>query len=143
MLRNVLIVKLAKLYTVNLYVFLSALYMLQYVPIVIILVIVYFSKKKKKKKKKKNNPYFGMGKNTKVMPQYLAIYLFLLGKGGNPYVSKPYIKTKVQVHFLLCPQHEKIQIQTKHGQRTSKLPKNKYIFLHKFCTFPVTEGNEI
>ena len=74
MLRNVLIVKLAKLYTVNLYVFLSALYTLQYVPIVIILVIVYFSKKKKKKKK--NNSYFGMGKNTKVMPQYPAIYLF-------------------------------------------------------------------
>ena len=77
MLQNVLIVKLAKLYTVNLYVFLSALYMLQYVPIVIILVIVYFSKKKKKKKK--NNPYFGMGKNTKVMLQYPAIYLFFLG----------------------------------------------------------------
>ena len=76
MLQNVLIVKLEKLYTVNLYVFLSALYTLQYVPIVIILVIVYFSKKKKKKKKKKNDPYFGMGKNTKVMPQYPAIYLF-------------------------------------------------------------------
>ena len=40
MLQNVLIVKLRKLYTVNLYVFLSALYMLQYVPIVTILVIV-------------------------------------------------------------------------------------------------------
>ena len=49
MLQNVLIVKLGKLYTVNLYVFLSALYMLQYVPIVIILVIVYLFKKKKKK----------------------------------------------------------------------------------------------
>ena len=69
-----LIVKLAKLYTVNLYVFLSALYMLQYVPIVIILVIVYLFKKKIKKKK--NDPYFGMGKNTKVMPQYPTIYLF-------------------------------------------------------------------
>ena len=33
-------------------------------------------KKKKKKKKKKNDLYFGMGKNTKVMPQYPAIYLF-------------------------------------------------------------------
>ena len=52
MLRNVLIVKLAKLYTMNLYVSLSALYMLQYVSIVIILVIVYLFKKKKKKKKK-------------------------------------------------------------------------------------------
>ena len=76
MLQNVLIVKLAKLYTVNLYVFLSALYMLQYVPIVIILVIVYLFKKKKKKKKKENDPYFDMGKNAKVMPQYPTIYLF-------------------------------------------------------------------
>ena len=84
MLWNVLIVKLAKLYTVNLYVFLSALYMLQYVPIVIILVIVYLFKKKKKQKKnkKKNDPYFGMGKNTKVMPQYPAIYLFSWEREG-------------------------------------------------------------
>ena len=80
MLRNVLIVKLAKLYTVNLYVFLSALYTLQYVPIVIILVIAYFSTKKKTKKK--NDPYFGMGKNTKVMPQYPTIYLFSWEREG-------------------------------------------------------------
>ena len=80
MLWNVLIVKLAKLYTVNLYVSLSALYTLQYVPIVIILVIVYLFKKKKKKKKK--DPYFGMGKNTKVMPQYPAIYLFSWEREG-------------------------------------------------------------
>ena len=71
MLRNVLIVKLPKLYTVNLYVFLSALYMLQYVPIVTILVIIYFSKKKKKKQ-----PVLGMGKIAKVMSQYPTIYLF-------------------------------------------------------------------
>ena len=38
------------------------------------------------------------------IPRYLS---FLLGKGGNPYVSKPYIKTEVQVCFLPCPQHEK------------------------------------
>ena len=133
MLWNVLIVKLAKLYTVNLYVFLSALYTLQYVPIVTILVNCIFLKKKKKKKK--NTPYFGMGKNTKVMPQYPAIYLFLLGKGGNPYVSKTYIKTKVQVRFLPCPQHKKIQIQTKRGRRMSKLPKNKYIFPTNFAPF--------
>ena len=47
MLRNVLIVKLEKLYTVNLYIFLSALYTLQYVPIVTILVIAHLFKKKK------------------------------------------------------------------------------------------------
>ena len=62
----------------NLYVFLSAFYMLQYVSIVIILVIVYLFKKKKKK----NDPYFGMGKNTKVMPQYPAIYLFSWEREG-------------------------------------------------------------
>ena len=73
MLRNVLIVKLEKLYTVNLYVSLSALYMLQYVPIV-----TYSCKKKKKKK----DPYFSMGKNTKVMPQYPAIYLFSWEREG-------------------------------------------------------------
>ena len=33
-----------------------------------------------------------MGKNTKVMPQKPCHLSFLLGKGGNPYVSKPYIK---------------------------------------------------
>ena len=84
MLRNVLIVKLEKLYTVNLYVFLSALYMLQYVPIVIIFVIVYLFKKKEKekKKKKKNDPYFGLDKNTKVMSQYPAIYLFSWEREG-------------------------------------------------------------
>ena len=64
--------------------------MLQYVPIVLILVIIYLFKKKKKnkqtnkkkQKKKKNDPYFGMGKNTKVMPQYPAIYLFSWEREG-------------------------------------------------------------
>ena len=74
MLRNVLIVKLGKLYTVNLYVFLSALYTLRYVPIVHLF--------KKKKKKKKKDLYSGMGKNTKVMPQYPAIYLFSWEREG-------------------------------------------------------------
>ena len=97
MLWNVLIVKLAKLYTVNLYVFLSALYMLQYVSIVIFLVIVFIQKKQKKT----NDPYFSMGKKYQsyaTIPRYLS---FLLGKGGNPYVSKPYIKTKYKCAF--CP----------------------------------------
>ena len=66
MLWNVLIVKLEKLYTVNLYVSLLALYMLQYVPIVSYSCNLHLFKKKKKKKK---DLYFGVGKNTKVMPQ--------------------------------------------------------------------------
>ena len=98
MLQNVLIVKLAKLYTVNLYVSLSALYMLQYVPIVIILVIIHLFKKKRKKKRK-NDPYSGMGikyQSYATIPRYLS---FLLGKRGNPYISKPYIKTYYKCAF--------------------------------------------
>ena len=47
--------------------FFSALYMLRNVLIVNILCNLLFVQKKKEKEKKKD-PYFGMGKNTKVMP---------------------------------------------------------------------------
>ena len=60
--------------------------MLRYVPIVNIARNLYIYSQKKKKKK--NDPYFGMGKNTKVMPQMPRYLSFLLGKGGNPYISK-------------------------------------------------------
>ena len=63
---------------------LSALYMLRSVPIVKVILVILFKKKKKKKKKKKNDPYLGMGKNTKVMPQKSLLPIFSLGKGGNP-----------------------------------------------------------
>ena len=59
--------------------------MLQYVPIVMISCNYIFIQKKKKKeeeKKKKNDSYSGMGKNTKVMPQYPAIYLFSWEREG-------------------------------------------------------------
>ena len=61
---------------------LLALYTLQYVPIVTYSCNLLYSKKKKKKKKKEKDPYFGMGKNTKVMPQYPAIYLFSWEREG-------------------------------------------------------------
>ena len=54
--------------------------MLQYVPIVTYSCKLLYSKKKKKKKKK--DPYFGMGKNAKVMPQNPAIYLFSWEREG-------------------------------------------------------------
>ena len=47
------------------------------------MIVYLFKKKKKKKKIKKNDPYFGMGKNTKVMPQYPAIYLSSWEKEGT------------------------------------------------------------
>ena len=69
---------------------LSALYTLWYVPFITYSCKILYSKKKKKKRKK--DPYFGMGKNTKVMPKKPHYLSFLLGKGGNPYVSKLYCK---------------------------------------------------
>ena len=65
--------------------FFSALYMLQNVLIVNISCNFVINIQKKKK----NDPYFGMGKNAKVMPQMLCYLSFLLGKGGNPYTSNP------------------------------------------------------
>ena len=140
MFRNVLIVKLGKLYTVNLYVFLSALYTLQYGPIVTILVNCRFFKKKKKKKKRKTTCTL-VWVNIPKLCHNTQLSIFSLGKGGNPYVSKPYIKTKYKCAF--CPALSMKKIQTKRGQRTSKLPKICIFFSREFCTFLVTEGNEI
>ena len=63
--------------------FFSALYMLQNVLIVNILCNIVITIQKQ------NDPYFGMGKNAKVMPQMPHYLSFLLGKGGNPYASNP------------------------------------------------------
>ena len=79
----------------NLYVFLSVLYMLQYVPIVIILVIIYLFNKKKKKKRKMTRTSVWV-KNTKVMPQCPAIYLFsccvenLVSRYSPPIMQGPF-----------------------------------------------------
>ena len=129
MLRNVLIVKLEKLYTVNLYVFLSALYTLQYVPIVIIFVIVYlFKKKKKQKKKKEKLPVLWYGQKYQsyaTIPHYLS---FLLGKGGNSYISKPYIKPKYKCTFCPTLSTKKIQIQTNVDDACQNCPKYVHFY---------------
>ena len=94
----------------------------------------------KKTKQNKNDRYFGMGKNTKVMPQNAPLSIFFLGKGRESLCLKPYEKLSLQVHFLTCsPACTKLD---KRQQCTSKLSK-MYIFSCKFCNFPVTEGNEI
>ena len=78
MLRNVLIVKLAKLYTVNSMYFLLALYTLRYVPIVKMTLVIFYSKKKKKKK---NNRYSGMGEKCQSYATKTPLSIFSLGKG--------------------------------------------------------------
>ena len=66
-------------------------------------------------------------KIPKVMPQYPAIYLFSWEREGILTSQKPYIKTKYKCAFCPALSTKKIQIQTKRGRHTSKLP--------KICTF--------
>ena len=118
--------------------FFSALYMLRYVLIVKLILVSCILIQKKKKKK--NDPYFGMGKNTKVMLQNAPFFIFFLGKGRESLRLKPYEKLSLQVRFLNCsPAHTKLdKVSTMH----LKIAQNVY-FSRKFCTFPVTEGKEI
>ena len=142
MLWNVLIFKFEKLYTVNLYVFLSALYTLQYVPIVTIPVIVHLFKKKKKMTR--TSVWVKIPKLCHNTP----LSIFFLAKGREflclkTLQKKKKKKTKYKCAFCPALSTKKIQVQTKRGRHTSKLPKTKYIFSRKFHTFPVTEGNKI
>ena len=103
---------------------LSALYTLQYVPIVTYSCKLLYSKKKQNKQKKEKDPHFGMGKNTKVMPQKPRYLSLLLGKGGNPYVSKTlHKKLSKSALSALPPACKNILIQTLCGRCTPKLTK--------------------
>ena len=123
MLRNVLIVKLAKLYTVNLYVFLSALYMLQYVPIVIILVIVYlFKKKKKKRKTTRTSVWVKIPKLCHNTP----LSIFSLGRGRESLRLKTLHKKLITSALSDLPptQNDLDKASTTHV----KIAQNMYIF---------------
>ena len=92
------------LYTVNLYVSLSALYMLQYVPIVIILVIVYlFKRKQKKKTKKKQKTRTSVWVKMPKLCHNTLLSIFSLGKGRESLCLKTLHKSYLQVRFLTSP----------------------------------------
>ena len=97
------------------------------------------------KKKKKNDPYFGMGEKYQSYATKPRSLSFLLGKGGNPYVSKLYIKNSVKCTFCPAPSMQIILIQTLCGRHMPKLKKlTKFSSLcRNFRTFPVTEGYAI
>ena len=119
---------------------LSALYTLQYVPIVTHPCKLFIQKKKKKKKKTRTLVWVKIPKLCHKKPRYLS---FLLGKGGNPYVSKLYIKKLSKSALSALPLACKnILIQTMCGRRMPKLTKISSLF-RKFHTFPVTEGYAI
>ena len=72
----------------------------------------YIIQKKKKKKKKKNNPYFGMGKNTKVMPQKPCYLSFPWEREGILHLRL--YKIQNLVRFLPCPPARKIIFKSRH-----------------------------
>ena len=122
MFRNVLIVKLAKLYTVNSMSFLSALYMLQYVPIVKMTLVIFYSKKKKKKEK--NDPYSGMGEKCQSYGTKTPISIFSLGKGRESLrLQTLHKKLSKSALSALPPSTQIILIQTLCGRCTQKLTK--------------------
>ena len=119
MLRNVLIVKFTKLYTVNSMYFLSALYMLRYVPIVKMTLVIFYSKKKKK-----NDPYSGMGERCQSYATKTLLSIFSLGKGRESLRFQTlHKKLSTSALSALPPSTQIILIQTLCGRRTPKLTK--------------------
>ena len=113
--------------------------MLWSVPIVQVILVILFTKKKKKKKKEKNDPYFGMGKNTKVMPQKPRYLSFPWEKEGILHLGL--YKIQNLVHFLPCPPACKIFFKSRHcvddaRQKThTKLTQKKNSFSANFAPF--------
>ena len=123
----------------NLYVFLSALYRLRYVPIVIISCNYIFIQKKKKKKKRKTTRTLVWVKIPKLCHN-TPLSIFSLGKGRETLRLKPYIKLVTSVLSDLPPVCNDLdKVSTTH----LKIAQNMYIFSREFCTFSVIEGNEI
>ena len=73
------------------------------------------------------------------IPHYLS---FLLGKGGNPYVSRPYIKLSTSALSALPPACKRFRFGQCVDDAHQNCPEIN-IFFRKFHTFPVTEGYEI
>ena len=101
--------------------------MLQSVPIVKVILVILFKKKKKKKKnnkKKKNDPYFGMGKNTKVMPQKPRYLSFPWEREGILHLQ---LYKKLKLSALSAPPSSTqniFQIQALCGRRMPKFMQN-------------------
>ena len=82
----------------------------------------------------------GMGKNTKVMPQYPAIYLFSWEREGILTYQNLTLKLSTSVLSTLPPARKRFRQSVDDARQNC--PKYVY-FSSEFRTFPVTEGNEI
>ena len=83
-----------------------------------------------------------MGKITKVMPQYPAIYLFSWEREGIFMSQNLTLKLRTSALSALPSAQKRFRFR----QNVDDTHQNclKYVhFSHEFCTFPVTEGNEI
>ena len=95
---------------------------------------------------KKNDLSFRLGKNSKVMPQLSHYLSFLLGKGGKSLYLKPYFKLQntASASSNRPIQHTSLDLRCVcDAPQNCPILQNVMYILHEFCTFPVTEGNEI
>ena len=112
-------------------------------PVCANLVIIYYSKKKKKEKKRKTTRTLVWVKIPKLChKKNPTIYLFSLGKGGNPYISKLYLKTKLSALSALPSNTLNIFDSNTVWMTHAKIDQKIHFFC-KFQTFPVTEGYAI
>ena len=126
----------------NLYVSLSALYTLQYVPIVTYSCKLLYSKNKKKTKNKKKKTRISVWVKIPKLCHNTLLSIFSLGKGRESLCLKTLHKKLSKSALSALPPARNIQIRTMCGRRMPKLPKISLLF-REFCTFPVTEGYAI
>ena len=130
MLRNVLIVKLEKIVHCE---FICISFSFVHAPVCAncnySCNCIFIQKKKKKEKRKTTRTlviYIITLVSYATIPRYLS---FLLVKGGNPYVSKPYMKTKYKCAFCPTLSMKKIQIQTNVDDTHQNCPKYVHFYL--------------
>ena len=120
MLQNVLIVKLAKIVHCE---FICISFSFVHAPVCAncnySCNCTFIQKKKKKKKTTRTRVWVKIPKLCHNTP----LSIFSLGKGRESLHLKTLHKTKYKCTFCPVPSTRKIQIQTKRGRRTSKLPK--------------------
>ena len=111
--------------------------LLQYVLAIVILLIF----------KKKKDQSFGLCKKLKSYARNCpTIFLFSWEKEGNPYTSNPIKNFKILQSALF---DQPLQCTSLDLQCVCEAPQNCPILqifmyiLREFCTFPVTEGNDV
>ena len=97
---------------------------------------------------KKTDLSFGLGKKLKSYATIAPLSIFSLGKGGETLMPQTLLKTFKILQSALSDQiplqHTSLDLQCVYDSlQNCPFLQNFMYILHKFHTFPVTEGNKI